>query len=186
MNILIVDNGTSVLKELKELLEGNSLTVLDFKKLDKHRYENYDLIVLSGSSRYTILRNLNLYQDELNLIKTTNIPIIGICLGFELICYAYGGELIDLKKKQNGYDKLILSKPDSIFENLPNLLVYKAHRWAIKETPKDLVTLACSKECVEIVKHRSRKIYGFQFHPEMDTQKTCGLKIFYNLVNSIK
>jgi len=186
MNILIVDNGTTRLAEIKLLLQKDNIKTINFGRISSENIENFDLIILSGGSQFPVFGNETLYKDEIDLIKKSTKPIIGICLGFELIGYAYGAELIEIEKKENGIINLRTARSNQIFKNLPNFYVYEAHRWAIKKLPADLVELARSKDGIEVIKHRSRKLYGFQFHPEMVTEKTCGDEIFNNLLNILK
>ncbi len=71
---------------------------------------------------------------------------------------------------------------DHIFNDLPNFKVYEAHRWKIDKVPDGFVVLAQSDECIQAIKHKNREVYGFQFHPEMFVDKTCGDEIFNNLL----
>lgn len=187
MNILLIDNGTIRLSELKSLLRGNRVKIIKFDKIKSITIKDFNLIILSGSSSHLpILGNQSLYKDEIWLIRNAAVPIIGICFGFELIGYAYGAELKELKTREKGIIKIQVTNPDSIFHNLPNFDVYESHRWVIKKLPKDLIELARSKDGIEAIKHKTKKIYGFQFHPEMFTERTCGDEIFRNLLNSLK
>ena len=186
MNILITDNGTLRLAELTKLLKGNEYQIVSVDKLDTIDTQSFDLIILSGSSKFPIFGNEDLYKNEVDLIKKSDVPIIGICLGFELIGYAYGARLEAMDHKKREVVKIQTTQPSQIFDNLPNFRVYKAHRWVIKELPTELVELARSSDGVEVIKHKNRKIYGFQFHPEMLPDETCGDEIFNNLLSMIQ
>jgi GMP synthase (glutamine-hydrolysing) len=183
MKILLIDNLTVHLAKLKRLLLGNEVTIVDFRELSTVKDMDFDLIVLSGGSDFSIRKHEDLYQNELNIIKNSAKPIIGICLGFQLICYAYGANLESLGDKRQGLIDLELLQPHEIFENLVNLQVLEAHRWAIKTLPEDLMGLARSVDGFEIVKHREREVYGLQFHPEILEGDNGGKKIFDNLLN---
>ena len=65
---------------------------------------------------------------------------------------------------------------------MPNLKVYGAHNWKIDKVPENFIVLAESDNCIQIIKHKNREIYGFQFHPEMFIDETCGNEIFENLL----
>ncbi len=186
MNIIITDNGTLRLEELTKLLKGNEYQIVNVDKLDTIDTQSFDLAVLSGSSKFPIFGNESLYKNEVDLIKTSDMPIIGICLGFELICYAYGAKLEAMDYKKREIVEIQTTQPSQIFDNLPNFRVYKAHRWVIKDLPAELVELARSNDGVEVVKHKKREIYGFQFHPEMLPDETCGDEIFNNLLSMIR
>jgi len=182
MNILIIDNGTIRLSQLKTLLKKHSCKTVKLGKFDSENAAGFDLIVLSGSSQLPILSNKSLYNKEIDLIKNSKKPIIGICLGFELIAYAYGSKIKRMRKKEKGIIEIQASESNGMFKNMPNFSVYESHRWVVKELSSDLVELARSRDGIEAIKHRKRKLYGFQFHPEMFTEKTYGDEIFNNLL----
>ncbi|MEA3355584.1 MAG: gamma-glutamyl-gamma-aminobutyrate hydrolase family protein [Patescibacteria group bacterium] len=186
MKILIINNQTKRLKELKKLLKGNSLEIVNVGKIDEIKLKDFDLIILSGSSNRSVFNEQNVYQKELNLIKKTNKPIIGICLGFQLICLAYGARFKKLESKSKKVINIRVTKVSDIFKDLPNLMVYEAHRYAIEKLSKELVELARSDDGIEVARHREKPIYGFQFHPEMLVKETCGDEIFKNLLGMIK
>ena len=87
---------------MQKLLQDNNVTTIKFEELDSIHVENFDLIILSGSSHFPIFGNEQLYKNEINLIRNTNKHLIGICLGFELICFAYGAKLHELENKEKG------------------------------------------------------------------------------------
>ncbi|NOY14765.1 MAG: hypothetical protein GXP43_00950 [bacterium] len=183
MKILLINNQTKYLQKLQSLLSSHSLLTRNFHRLQSLDLNHFDLIILSGSYKYSVLSHLHLYQDEINLIKTAAKPIIGICLGFELIGFVFGAGLSRLSQKTKGIVKIkILNDKTKIFNNLPNLYVYESHRWVISQTPPALVKLAESKYGVEAVKHKTKNIYGFQFHPEMFVDQTAGDEIFKNVI----
>lgn len=186
MNILLINNGTIRIGELKALLQDHKVEVIEFCTLNTINTKKFDLIVLSGSTPYPILGNESLYKQEIDLIKNSQKPIIGICLGFELIGYAYGAELIEMSEKEKGIIDLQVTNLSRIFDNLPSFSVYESHRWVIKKLPAALIELARSKDGIEVIKHKDRKLYGFQFHPEMFVEKTYGDEMFNNLLNVIK
>ena len=171
MKVLVVDNHSKHVSEIVDSIDKFEVDVVDVLDLSKMDVSKYDCFVLSGSSQYSVLSHLKLYSSEINLIKTTNKPILGICLGFELICYAFNEKLIFNKERTKG--ELLINKisEDEIFNNINfPISVYEAHRWNVLETQK-LKTLAKSKKNTEIVKHPKKIIYGFQFHPETITDQ---------------
>jgi anthranilate/para-aminobenzoate synthase component II len=170
MKILVVDNHSKHIPEIVNSFDDSEVHVVDVLDLSKQNISIYDCFVLSGSSQYSVLSHLDLYSSEINLIKTVNKPILGICLGFELICYAFNEKLILNKERINCELDIIKISEDRIFDkiNFP-ISVYEAHRWVVLETTK-LNSLAKSKSNVEIVKHPVKSIYGFQFHPETITE----------------
>ncbi|GAG23693.1 unnamed protein product, partial [marine sediment metagenome] len=141
--------------------------------------EKYDAIILSGS--YDFLPTEEDFSKEIKLIKEYSKPILGICFGFQLICYAYGSKLEKLYAEEKGILHIDITIPDKIFDGLNSLKVFENHRWYIKEI-KTLIPLAKSKDGIEAIKHPEKKIYGFQFHPESFIKKTDGKRLIRNFL----
>ena len=59
------------------------------------------------------------------------------------------------------------------------------HKWHIKEVNSVLIPLAKSAKGIDIVKHVNKKIYGFQFHPEITEPKNDGEIIFKTCLDVI-
>ena len=186
MKILIVDNETIRLDKLRELLSKNEVETILFSEINFEYSQNFDLIILSGGSNHSVIGNNDLYNKELELIKKSKKPIIGICLGFQLICYAFGAFLSRLETKEHGFIEIKTTLENDIFSNLLNPRVYESHKWVAKKEPKDFILLATSIDGVEAIKHKSKDIYGFQFHPEMFVNETSGDEILFSVINKIK
>lgn len=183
MKVLIIDNGTKHLGRLKDLLTGNKLEVLPlFQKYPPS--ENYDLIILSGGSQLAIVTAPEVFKEEINLIKNSQKPIIGICEGCEIIAHTFGSKLEFNEAKAKGIKRIEIVDKNFIKLNSP-IEVYEAHQWAIKELGKELLGIAKSGYGWEIIKHKDKPIYGFQFHPEMLVNETLGNEIFNQTVDQI-
>ena len=181
MQLLIIDNNTSYLDSLIKLLSPHSFSVIKWEDFKSHKLENYQLIILSGGHSNSVEYQHKLYEEEIKTILRSDVPILGICLGFELIVYAFGGKLKELPEKEKGEIEIEIVNKDFISENINSLRVYESHRWVAESLPRELIPLAKSKDGVEIIKHITRFMYGFQFHPEIIVDKK-DLKIFNNLL----
>lgn len=184
MNILIINNGTKHIKEIKNILSKYNLTTINRKDLSTN-YNNFDLIILSGSLTLPVINHKNEYEKELDIIKNSNIPIIGICLGFQLICYAFNENIELLKKRRKGLIRVHKIYDDVILNHInKHFYVFNSHRWGVKKL-NYLIPLARSKDGIEIVKHPFKKIYGLQFHPEVFNKKNKGYLILENIILNI-
>jgi GMP synthase (glutamine-hydrolysing) len=180
MKLLVVNNHSDHIKEL--LQKFKEVELIDFENLTDKSYDFYDAIILSGSSSLSVVNHKKEYSRELDLIKKSKKPILGICLGFELINFAFGEELKSLEQKEKGVVTIKLVSKDRIFESLPKeFKVYEAHRWVVTQN-KSLKSLAKSKDGIEAVKHPKKEIYGVQFHPEVFVDKGYAEKIFRNFL----
>ncbi len=182
MNILIIDNNTIHLQELEKLLSEYQTKTIKPKEIKNTDTNNYDLIILSGSSKSSVIDSLDEYKDEVNLIQNSHLPIIGICFGHELIAYIYGSKLQRRDTKVHGIMKITPSDSD-IFKELKNIEVYEGHQWVVKEISPKFESLATSKYGYEIIKYKNRPVYGLQFHPEVFLDRTVGDEIFRNIIS---
>lgn len=181
MKILLINNGTTLLNKLKELIPGDEVIHVfdDFDKDPTH----FDLAILSGGSKYELIGNEKKFEKELSFIKNTKIPIIGICFGYELIALAFGASLKKLPENKKGIYEI-----EIIDENLGKgkIKVCESHRWVIDNLPSIFEVLAKSEEGPEIIKHKDLPIYGLQFHPENLADGTDGDEIFTKLLSILK
>lgn len=101
----------------------------------------------------------------------TSIPVLGVCLGHQAICAAFGANITYAKKLMHGkQSKVKFDKDCPLFKNCPeNAPVARYHSLAADaDTLPDELKITALTEDGEImaVKHREYPIYGVQFHPE--------------------
>ena len=185
MNILIVDNNTKHIDEIKSICEGNLVHVVKYYDNLGSVYQDYDLIILTGGTGLSIDKHEDDFVGEIDLIKNSNKPIIGICLGFELICHVFGCLMEKEEVRETGIIEINTLTADKIFLGKDKLKVLMAHKWHVKEVNPVLIPLARSEKGIDIVKHISRPIYGFQFHPEINEPANDGKKIFKECLKTI-
>lgn len=181
MKALIVDNNTKHIDALKNLLKDFETDVRDYSNIGKT--EEYDLIVLSGGySRAPVIQQPQENLEETQLIIDSTVPVLGICYGAQLIANTFGGKIIHLPEKRIGIIEVSVIEEDEIFKGIKDFSVYESHEYCILQLSDELRGLARSADGYEVIKHKDRPIYGFQFHPELDTQKAYGDDIFRNLL----
>lgn len=185
MRVALVNNGTKEPQKLLELLSGNEVSVYETGRAAEALDGEWDLIVLSGSSRLSVLYNLDTLTPEINLVRQTSAPLIGVCFGAEVLAVAYDGSLLDKGHKEKGIYSVSAVVDDPIFAGEESFKVYGAHRWCIDRVPDELEVLASSAMGPEIVRHRTRPQYGFQFHPEKMCDETYGDELFRRVVDCI-
>ncbi|MEK6890898.1 MAG: gamma-glutamyl-gamma-aminobutyrate hydrolase family protein [Nanoarchaeota archaeon] len=180
MKILVINNGSYFLKELKAALKNHKVSIVDFNKVNQTK--DFDKIILSGGHRLNVEDHTREYSNEIKIIKSSSKPILGICLGFELIGKTFGENLVRLEKCEKGILDVRLIKKNKIINGLNKFKVFEDHRWVLKHT-KFMIPIAKSKDGIEIIKHPKKDIYGVQFHPEMFVDKTEGRTILNNFLN---
>lgn len=99
------------------------------------------------------------------------IPILGVCLGHQAICMAYGGTISYAKELMHGKQSVTrLDRECPIFHNLPeDIPVARYHSLALKEeTLPECLSITARTDDGEVmaVMHKHYSVYGLQFHPE--------------------
>lgn len=192
MRVLLVDNGTHYKKKLLALLEEFEVEEIAFDDLKPSVYEDgaFDLIVLTGAYNANSVKYYGdtLYADELELIRKSKTPVIGVCFGAQLIAHAYGARLSFVP----GGERIKgLKRIWNVTENRFNFFryyggrVWSSQRWRITELPATLQCLCASNEGIEVFKHTKRPVYGLQFHPERRADDNDGAYIFYTIVEEL-
>lgn len=167
MRILLINNDTKRLDELKLLLQSHEVTETTPTLISDGLTKQNDLIILTGSHKMSVIGNDTFFKREIELIQNTDKPVLGICLGLQIISYAYGGWIDRMPVKHQGVKHIQVVGHDLMFDGRESFKVYASHRWMVDKIDHPLVGLARSADGWEIVKHANKKIYGFQFHPEV-------------------
>ena len=99
------------------------------------------------------------------------IPILGICLGHQAICEAYGGEIIHAKELMHGKKSNVkIDTASPIFQGMPEEIDAARYHSLAADTekiPKTLKVIATADDGeVMAVQHKEYPVYGLQFHPE--------------------
>lgn len=125
--------------------------------------------------------------NSLEYVKELDCPILGICLGHQIIAQTYGGEIGSAGKESYAKTRITILDENDIFQGLGETMdVWTSHKDEVKKLPPGFKILATSSICdIEAMKHDNKPIYGIQFHPEVHhTEK--GSVVFENFYNVCK
>lgn len=116
----------------------------------------------------------------------TTTPILGVCLGHQGICHAFGGKVICAPKVMHGKTSQISHNKKGLFRGIPSPLEGMRYHSLIvdrKNLPAELQITAEEKnsKIVMAVQHFSRPLFGIQFHPE-SIGTSAGKKILQNFL----
>ena len=113
------------------------------------------------------------------------IPILGVCLGHQIIGQVFGSKIVQAKKLMHGKTSKIISKKLGILKNLPKSFEATRYHSLIidkKTLSKHLEITAESKDGLVMgVQHKKYNVHGVQFHPESIKTK-LGIKILKNFI----
>lgn len=172
---------------------GQSTEKIDFNEPDLQRKvveSGPDLVILTGSSALLSKpRTRDLFQPEIDLVREAKFPVLGICYGHQIIGSAFEVPMRDLGQMLRGYEKISVVKKHPLFDGLPSdLIVAESHRQELSKVPDEFRHLAHSTTSkVEAMVHRSKPIYGVQFHPERSNDEhPHGGTILRNLLKHIR
>lgn len=185
--ILIINNKSKFIKEFEKYLEEKKISYKEINNSDEIDFDELSDVkgvILSGGSG-TPYTPLNL---SANFVALANfkVPIMGICLGHEIIAAAFKGKIKPLPY-QNKMEEVIIDPKYPIFRGLRKrkIQIRKKHYNHVTTLPKDFKILGHSDVCpIEIIRHKRKKIYGFQGHPEVSGED--GLKIMRNFLKICK
>ena len=185
--------------------------ILLIDNYDSFSYNVYQLVG-SVAPDIRLIRNDDLTVDELEALQPSAIilspgpgrpadagvcieairrfagrlPILGICLGHQAICEAFGATVSYARELMHGKQKEILQTADSrLFAGMPER--FPAARYhslaAVEDTLPDTlrVTARCEDGEIMAVEHRDYPIFGLQFHPE-SVMTPDGRQIIQNFI----
>ena len=184
--IILIDNYDSFTFNLYHYLASLNVNV-DVIRNDKITSNDilkrkYNKIVISPGPG-----NPNQSGNCLKIVKTLykRIPILGVCLGHQIIGQVFGSEIIQAKKLMHGKTSKIISKKLGILRNLPKSFEATRYHSLIidkKTLSKHLEITAESKEGLIMgVQHKEYNVHGVQFHPESIKTK-LGIRILKNFI----
>ena len=145
--------------------------------------KKYNKIVISPGPG-----NPNQAGNCLQIVKEVykEIPILGVCLGHQIIGQVFGSRIIQAKKLMHGKTSKILSNKIGILKNLPKIFEATRYHSLIidkKTLSKDLeITAETNDGVIMGIIHKKYNIHGVQFHPE-SIKTILGIKILKNFIN---
>ncbi len=124
----------------------------------------------------------------LKIVKNVSkiIPILGVCLGHQIIGQAFGAKIISAQKLMHGKTSKISHLSVGIFKGVrKNLVGTRYHSLIIdrKTLNKNFIITAKTKDNVIMgIMHKKYNLHGVQFHPESINTKE-GMKLIKNFLN---
>ena len=187
MKILLIDNYDSFTFNLYHYLSSLSAKVdvvrndeITEKEILKNKYNK--IVISPGPG------NPNQSGNCLRIVKKLHkkIPILGVCLGHQIIGQVFGSKIIQAKKLMHGKTSKIKSRKIGILKNLPKIFEATRYHSLIidKKTLSENLEITAETEdgLIMGVQHKKYNIHGVQFHPESIKTK-LGIKILKNFIN---
>ena len=184
--IILIDNYDSFTFNLYHYLSSLKVNVdvirndqITSNQILKRRYNK--IVISPGPG------NPNQSGNCLKIVKSLykKIPILGVCLGHQIIGQVFDSKIIQAKRLMHGKTSKIISKKVGILKNLPKSFEATRYHSLIidkKSLSKHLEITAESKDGLVMgVQHKKYDVHGVQFHPESIKTK-IGIKILKNFI----
>ena len=184
--IILIDNYDSFTFNLYHYLSSLKVHVdvirndkITSKEILKRRYNK--IVISPGPG------NPDQSGNCLKVVKSLykRIPILGVCLGHQIIGQVFGSKIIQARKLMHGKTSKITTKKNGILKNLPKTIEATRYHSLIidkKSLSSDLEITAETKDgLIMAVQHKKYNVHGVQFHPESIKTK-IGIKILKNFI----
>ena len=186
MKILLIDNYDSFTYNLYHYISKfqKNIDVIRNDKINSKDIliRKYKKIVISPGPG-----NPNEAGNCLSIVKDIykKIPILGVCLGHQIIGQVFGGKIIQAKNLMHGKTSKIQHNKKGLFKNIQNNFEATRYHSLIvkrKNFPKNLIITAETEDkTVMGLMHKKYNIHGLQFHPESINTK-MGMKLIKNFI----
>lgn len=193
MNVLLVNNDTTD-ENWDELLAaaraaGYNVTPVHHSAIGAIDPRGYDFAILSGgwwANDEDVPEILQRYAEELMFIRTSPIPILGICVGMQLMHVSVDKAVPLMSEREYGWKEIDVNLDGQVIFDFPEKLrVFKNHDRGVFETDPSFLELASSSGHAEILLNRTRRLLGVQFHPETGETVEQSATLLKTLVNAL-
>lgn len=189
--ILLVDNRDSFVWNLAEYASmfdevkvvPNTISLAEVKRIDPD-----GIIISPGPGSPESKRDVG---NSPNIVLEMDVPILGVCLGHQIIGHVFGGR-VGRVKPLHGKSSLVRHDGKTIFSGVKNPLeAGRYHSLAVLEVPKgfEISAVSLNDGVIMGIRHKVKPIEGVQFHPESvltEYHSKEGLKIIKNFVDLCK
>ena len=166
-------------RRVRELGVKSDIFPINVKSED---LKEYQAVILSGGpNNIGEAQRLNFDQKIFEL----GIPVLGICYGMQLMSDHFGGVVDSNIVKEYGQNEIEIDTSSPIFEGLEkNQKVLMSHGDTVKNVPNGFKIIGKSGEAIAAIGNDNAKMYGFQFHPEVDLTEE-GNKMLENFIRKV-
>ena len=116
------------------------------------------------------------------------IPILGICYGMQLMTYTLGGNVAKANKREYGTTEVEIDNSSSLFQGFENNNGFlMSHTDYVETVPEGFKNIGHTTSCPNAaMENQEKKLYGIQFHPEVNNSVNGTLVIknfLFNICN---
>lgn len=128
--------------------------------------DHFQAFIISGGPESVYGDNAPKYDPRL---LSLGIPVLGICYGMQLISHLGGGKVSKTQRREDGPCSIVVNSSSTLFRGLEqNQEVLMSHGDSVIEVPEGYKIIARSNGLIAGIENPKDKLYGVQFHPEVD------------------
>jgi len=183
--ILILDFGGQynqlIARRVRECNVYSEVVPYDIT-IEKIKEKNPKGIIFTGGPASVYGENSPKCADG---IFELGIPILGICYGMQLMAYTLGGKVLSADTREFGETSVSLDNHSPLFKGFENKNIFlMSHTDYVAEVPNGFSKIGFTSDCPHAaMQNESKKLYGIQFHPEVNNSVNGTLVIKNFLYN---
>ena len=184
--ILILDFGGQynqlIARRVRECNVYSEVVPFDIS-LEKIKEKNPKGIIFTGGPASVFGENSPKCSEG---IFDLGIPVLGICYGMQLMTYTLGGNVARADKREYGTTDVKIDKTSSLFQGFENTNGFlMSHTDYVETVPEGFKNIASTQSCPNAaMENPDKKLYGIQFHPEVNNSVN-GTQVIKNFLFNI-
>lgn len=167
MNILLISTCSDRLSErefvhpIANIVKSEKHQILHYMECSKDIVSEFDKVLVCGTS----LRD-NQYQKDLEIFKVLlsdyDKPVLGVCSGMQIVVSLFEEKIVE--KTEIGMIDVQSLENNNLCEG--EFQAYSLHNYSV-DNLEFFEILARSETSTQVIKHKSKEIFGISFHPEV-------------------
>ncbi len=184
--VLVVDFGGQynqlIARRVREL--GVYCEIVPYSySITKIKEKNPKGIIFTGGPNSVYGEEAPRVDEE---IFNLGVPVLGICYGCQLMSHVLGGKVTAAEVREYGKTEINIKNDSKLFKDInKEELCWMSHTDFVKEIPEGFNIIASTSQCpVAAIENEEKKLYGVQFHPEVE-HTPFGFKMIENFIYGV-
>jgi len=166
--ILLLDFGSNKVPQLEAVVgQYADFQTVSFSVFQDAILADFNGVIFSGAPILLTEDDISHYITALSWVKTTPLPVLGICFGHQLLGILFNAHVARMKECRS-LNEIEHFVDCPLLLHIPRVFEMQEDHCESISIPEEFELVANSDECVnEVMQHVSKKLFGVQFHPEV-------------------